>query len=96
MNISQEARRLRLLLEGESETRVADELLLFFYRLKDTARIIRNRSTAFSGRSFDGLSGIIYDLESRPDETLSNCDQVTFLRTLLQDLENGTIAAGSG
>ncbi len=96
MDVPQNARRLRLLLEEESEARVADELLLFFYRLKDSARIVRTSSKVLSGRSFDSLSGILYDLESRPEETLGDPDRVMFLRTILVDLENGTITVDPG
>jgi len=96
MDVPQNARRLRLLLEEGSEPRAADELLLFFYRLKDSARIVHNRSKVFSARSFDSLGGILYDLESRPDEILGDPDRVKFLRTILEDLENGTIAVDPG
>ncbi|MBI2619351.1 MAG: hypothetical protein HYW57_04665 [Ignavibacteriales bacterium] len=91
-DVVQTARRLLRLLSEESRgPATADELLLFLYRLKDEASVLRSKSGILSGASFSSLGAIIYELESRPDETLDNPDQREFLRTLLTDLKDGTI-----
>lgn len=70
---------------------LADELLLFLYRLKDEYAIVESASRSITGKSFVVLQGVIYDLESAPDATLRNEATVGFLRTLLEELVRGNI-----
>lgn len=69
----------------------ADDLLLFLYRLRDRAAIVENRSALFRGRSFRFLHPLIYDLESRPDVTMTDEHQSRIIQTLLSDLAAGRI-----
>jgi hypothetical protein len=69
----------------------ADDLLLFFYRLRDEYRIIRSTSDRFNGASFSFLHELLYQLESRPDETLLSAEWRTFVEVLLSDLVLGKI-----
>lgn len=76
--------------EGEKRN-CADDLLLFFYRLRDRAVIIENHSTLIQGKSFRPLQALIYDLESRPDETMEDESQSRVIQTILSDLVAGRI-----
>lgn len=70
---------------------LADELLLFLYRLKDEYAIVESTSRSIAGKSFVVLQGVMYDLESAPDATMRNEATVGFLRTLLEELVRGNI-----
>lgn len=64
----------------------ADELLLFCYRLRDGYRIVQSRSNRFRGTTFGFLNELLYQLESRPDETLVSPEWRTLIESLLRDL----------
>lgn len=70
---------------------LADDLLLFLYRLKDEYRIVKSSSRSITGKSFSVLNNLIYDLESSPDTTLTNTSSVEFVKSLLENLVRGTI-----
>lgn len=70
---------------------LADELLLFLYRLKDEYAIVESTSRSISGKSFAVLQTVIYDLESAPDATMHSEETVGFLRTLLEEIVRGSI-----
>jgi hypothetical protein len=74
-----------------SSASTADDLLLFFYRLRDEFRIIRSSSDRFKGSSFSFLYELLYQLESRPDETLLSTEWRTFIEVLLSDIGSGRI-----
>jgi hypothetical protein len=69
----------------------ADDLLLFFYRLRDGYRITRSTSDRFKGPSFSFLHELLYQLESRPDETLLSTEWKTLIEVLLSDIASGRI-----
>jgi hypothetical protein len=69
----------------------ADDILLFFYRLRDEYRIIRSTSDRFKGPSFGFLHELLYQLESRPDEALLSAEWRTFVEVLLSDMASGRI-----
>ena len=69
----------------------ADNLLLFGYRLRDGYRIVRSTSTRFKGSSFAFLQELLYQLESRPDETMSSVEWREMIERLLIDLALGKI-----
>jgi hypothetical protein len=71
----------------------ADDLLLFFYRLRDGYRIVRSTSDRFKGPSFAFLHELLYQLESRPDETMLSAEWRTFIEVLLSDISLGRIVA---
>jgi hypothetical protein len=73
----------------------ADDLLLFFYRLRDEYRIIRSTSDRFKGPSFSFLHELLYQLESRPEGTLLSAEWRTFVEVLLSDLASGRIVAAN-
>jgi hypothetical protein len=70
---------------------VADDLLLFCYRLRDECRVARSTSKRFQGSSFAFLNELLYDLESRPDDTLRSEERRAFIAELLSDLASGRI-----
>ena len=73
------------------QTPAADDLLLFFYRLRDEYRIVRSTSDRFKGPSFAFLHELLYQLESRPDETLLSPEWGTLVELLLSDIASGKI-----
>lgn len=77
--------------DGDRSAGTADELLLFLYRLRDRCRIVRSSSSRFAAISFSFLHDLLYELESRPDETLRSQEWRTFVETLLSDLASGRI-----
>ena len=54
----------------------ADDLLLFCYRLRDGYRIVGSSSKQFRGPTFSSLNGLLYELESKPDETMQSIESV--------------------
>lgn len=82
---------LASLRQHEGSSGMADDLLVFFYRLRDEYRIIRSTSDRFRGPSFSFLHELLYQLESRPDETLLSAEWRTFIEKLLSDIESGRI-----
>jgi len=78
-------------MQGSHSAATADDLLLFFYRLRDEYRISRSTSDLFKGPSFSFLHELLYQLESRPDETLLSAEWQSFVEMLLSDLVSGKI-----
>jgi len=73
----------------------ADDLLLYFYRLRDEYRIIRSTSDRFKGPSFSFLHELLYQLEARPDETMLSTEWRAFIEVLLSDIASGRIVAAN-
>jgi hypothetical protein len=73
----------------------ADDLLLFFYRLRDGYRIVRSTSDRFKGPSFSFLHELLYQLESRPDETMRSVEWRAFIEALLSDVASGRIVVAN-
>jgi hypothetical protein len=73
----------------------ADDLLLFLYRLRDEYCIIRSKSDRFKGPSFSFLHELLYQLESRPDETLLSAEWRSFIEVLLSDIAAGRIVVAN-
>lgn len=67
----------------------ADDLLLFCYRLRDGYRIVQSTSDRFRGTTFGFLNELLYQLESRQDETLQSPEWRTLIESLLRDLASG-------
>jgi len=80
---------------GRSSAAVADDLLLFLYRLRDEQRIVRSTSNRFKGPSFSFLHDLLYQLESRPEETLHSVEWATFVEVLLSDIASGKIVVAN-
>jgi hypothetical protein len=76
---------------GGTESLSADDLLLFCYRLRDGYRIVRSTSARFTGTSFVFLNDLLYQLESRPDETLRSPEWRDVIEVLLLDLSSGRL-----
>ena len=77
--------------DGGGSAATADDLLLFLYRLRDQYRIVRSTSDRFRGASFSFLHDLLYQLESRPDETMRSSEWRTFIQGLLSDIVSGRI-----
>ena len=74
---------------------IADDLLVFFYRLRDQYRIVQSTSDRFKGPSFSFLLELLYQLESRPDDTLQSEEWRSFVEVLLSEMASGkTVVAG--
>ena len=73
----------------------ADDLLLFFYRLRDGYRIIRSTSDRFKGPSFSFLHELLYQLESKPDETMHSAEWRAFIEALLSDIASCRIVVAN-
>jgi hypothetical protein len=69
----------------------ADELILFFEHLRDEYDIAQSKSPRLSGRTFDPLNPILYNLESNPDRVLAGGAEKDFLTGILEDLVSGRI-----
>ena len=88
------ARELQLRIQQSSSAELptlADDLLLFLYRLKDEYRIVKSSGRSVTGKSFSVLDDLIYRLESSPDATLTTASTVEFVKSLLGDLVQGNI-----
>jgi hypothetical protein len=93
-DILPQARALLEVLRGSSEAEVrksADDLLLFSHRLHDRYVVLRSSSSRFKGPTFGFLRDVIYQLESRPDETLASPEWRSFLQSLLEEIVTGKI-----
>lgn len=92
--IAKEAQRFLTILKENptpSGTGLADELLVFLYRLKDDYRVVLSKSTRFQGTQFHFLGDFLYQLESNPDGTLENGENQKLLIDLLTDLATGRL-----
>jgi len=76
---------------GNPQDMKADELLLFFYRLRDGYRVVHSSSDRSQGSSFGFLADILYQLESRPDESLRSEEFESRIESLLRDLAEGRL-----
>ena len=76
---------------GAGAARLPDDILLFCYRLRDEYRIRRSTSKIISGPTFASLHEVLYQLESRPDETLASDEWRSYLEALLRDITSGAI-----
>jgi hypothetical protein len=97
-NIAVLAKGLLSALQQRNEPRsaaLADDLLLFFYRLRDEHRIIQSSSSRFKGPSFSFLHELLYQLESRPDETLLSPEWRALVELLLSDISSGRIVVAN-
>jgi hypothetical protein len=83
---------------GGRPTLSADDLLLFCYRLRDGYRIVQSTSDRFRGATFGFLNDLLYQLESRPEETLQSPEWSTLIESFLRDLASGkfTLARSAG
>jgi hypothetical protein len=93
-DILTEARALFDVLKDAPEAEVrktADDLLVFCYRLHDRYVILRSSNPRFKGPTFAILGDVIYQLESKPDETLTSPEWREFLRSLVEDIVTGRI-----
>jgi outer membrane cobalamin receptor len=74
---------------GPASATIADDLLVFFYRLCDEYRIVQSTSNRFKGPSFSFLHEFLYQLESRPDDTLQSEEWRSFVEVLLSEMASG-------
>jgi len=77
---------LKVLLSSQDTSTIADDLLVFFYDLHDHYRIVHSSGSRFSGKSFGFLNDLVYNLESRPDETMRSDHWREFIRVVLDDI----------
>ncbi len=94
--IISEARRFHQILLESSEyesSRYADEILLYLYNLQDNYTILKSRSPRFSQGPIISLRDLIYQLESRPDETFRNGDMKSRMMLILDDIASERVEA---
>ena len=94
----QEARSLLSRLKEEPKDKgsaLADDVLLFCYRLRDGYRVVHSSSRQFHGPAFSSLNGLLYELESKPDETMRSSEWRSVLENLLTALVSGAIVVDS-
>ena len=82
---------LNILRSSTDATELADDLLVLFYDLHDHYRIAQSSSPRFSAKSFAILGELIYNLESRPDETMQSEHWKSFCEMILEDIDTGRI-----
>jgi len=75
----------------ERSPALADDVLVFCYRLRDGYRIVRTSSRQFHGPTFAFLNGLLYELESKPDETMKSSEWRSVLENVLSALASGAI-----
>ena len=80
-------------LDGSSA--MADDVLVFCYRLRDGYRIVRSASRQFHGPTFSSLNGLLYELESNPDETMKSPEWRSVLENVLSALSSGALVVQS-
>lgn len=73
---------------------LADDVLVFLYRLRDNYRIIQSKNRRFSAKTFSPLFDVIYNLEAKPDETMENEEWRKIIVEFLTDLATGRILVG--
>ena len=76
---------------GSQRNLMADDLLLFLYRLRDRYRVLRPPGDRSKGNSFGFLPDILYQLESRPDATLQSEEWRSRIESILRDLTEGKV-----
>jgi len=89
-----QAKSFRMQVSGQSGNESslnADELLLFLYRLRDGYRIVRSKDDRRRNSSFTFLQDLLYQLESRPEETLKSAEWRKQIESLLTDLIDGSL-----
>ena len=74
-----------------ADAAVADDLLLFCYRLRDGYRIARSSVREFRGPTFASLNSLLYELESKPQETMNSPEWRSVIESLLRALATGTV-----
>lgn len=74
---------------------MADDVLVFCYRLRDEYRIVRSSSRQFHGPTFSFLNALLYELESKPDETMKSSEWRSVLENVLSALASGTLVVQS-
>lgn len=82
---------LNILRASTDATVLADDLLVFFYDLRDNYSVAHSSSPRFSAKSFSILGELLYSLESRPDETMQNEHWRSFCEMVLEDIALGRI-----
>lgn len=88
-SILAEAQRFLRIVLGSSEyesSRYADEILLYLYNLQDNYTVLKSMSPRFSQGPIMNLKHLIYQLESRPEETFRNSDTKSLMVLTLEDI----------
>jgi hypothetical protein len=76
---------------GSQRDLMADDLLLFLYRLRDRYRVLRPSGDRSKGTSLGFLPDILYQFESRPDATLQSEEWRSRIESILHDLAEGKL-----
>jgi hypothetical protein len=96
-SLIREARTLlaRLNSEQAPDAAAADDLLLLLYRLRDGYRIVRSSNMQFHGPAFASLNGLLYELESKPQQTMRSQEWRSMIENLLRALVTGAVVIES-
>ena len=95
-DIITEARKFLRLLRESSEyesLKYANEVLMYLYNLQDNYTVLKSRSPRFSQGQIISLRHLIYQLESKPEETFRSCELKNFLMLTLEDIALGRVEA---
>jgi hypothetical protein len=82
-------RRLQRL-EEEEQREMADDVLLFLYRLRDGYEVLRSDITPSATNELVHLNDVVYQLESSPERTLRSDEWRALIARVLTFLVEGT------
>jgi len=95
-DIIAEARKFLQILQQSSEyesMKYADEILVYLYNLQDHYTILKTKSPRFSQGKIRSLGDLIYQLESKPEESFRSSELKNFLILALEDIALGRVEA---
>jgi hypothetical protein len=75
--------------EGKPQEGLADDILLFLYRIRDGHETFHSTNTPSMVNELVHLQDVVYQLESRPDRTLESEEWKARVESLLRCLAEG-------
>jgi hypothetical protein len=75
--------------EGVRQDGLADDILLFLYRLRDGYDIVHSTNTSSGGNELVYLQDVLYQLESQPERALESEEWRARIEGLLRGLTEG-------
>jgi len=84
-------RYLRAMKDGYADGRWIEDVLVFFYRLKDQCQVAQSKSIFVTSHSWGMMDDLIQQMEERGSSLLGDHEVFERLTGLLQDLSEGKI-----